>query len=119
MGFNVTHHHDAEANEDDLHIHSGDKKHIHYNDSNAKDHHKSKGEKDNCCNNDVMKFNQLDKTLASFSQPNAIFFTTVTSSFLNIDVFAVSQTTISIKHFVRSYHPPIQDIRIAIQSFQI
>ena len=85
------------------------------------DHHnKSKGAKDNCCNDHVVKFTQLDKSFPHcFAGLNAIFFTTLISTFYNIDVLHTSKSSASIKYFVRSHHPPIQDIRIGIQSFQI
>ena len=133
MGFN-SHHHDEEATEATVHIHADGKKHIHYNEpsnhshdksshhhDDADSHHQnSKDNKDNCCNEKVMKFVQLDKFVPQpYSAVNPIFFTAFISSFYDIDVVVASQITESNKYFVRSYHPPISDIRIAIQSFQI
>ena len=126
MGFNSTHHHE-EATETFVHIYADGKKHIHHNkatkhhDEADNDHHKSKGGKDDCCNDKVTQFAQLDKALSpslSFVI-NPVFVTAFISSFYNIEVLFFSQASPNIKYFVRSYHPPIPDIRIAIQSFQI
>ncbi len=121
------HHHDEKAAKTSLHVHADGKKHIHHNEATKhhdeadNDHHKSKDGKDDCCNDKVTQFAQLDKALSpslSFVI-NPVFVTAFISSFSNIDVFFFSQASPDIKYFVRSYHPPIPDIRIAIQSFQI
>jgi hypothetical protein len=125
MGFNSTHHHDEEATEISVHIHANGKKHIHHeaakhHDEVNNDHHKSSG-KDNCCNNKVIKFNEADKS-ASHSlnaSISPVFFATFTVSFYNVNILYTSYINTSIKYFVRSYHPPIPDIRVEIQSFQI
>ena len=126
MGFNTTHHHeDEEATESAVHIHKDGKRHVHHeeakhHDEANNDHHK-KGGKDNCCNDKVIKFNEVDKS-ASHSlnaNINPIFFTTFLASFYSINIFYTSYIDTGIKYFVRSYHPPISDIRIQIQSFQI
>lgn len=123
MGFNKTHH-EEETTEDVVHIHKDGKKHVHYNEAGkhhdeTSNHHKAKDGKDNCCNDKVIKITQLDKFIPqSLSAINPVFFTIFISSFYNIDLLFTSQS-VSIKYFVRSHHPPIPDIRIAIQSFQI
>lgn len=124
MGFN-SHHHDDEATEAVVHVHADGKKHHHQSEGDGHQHehkgdnHKSKDDKDNCCNDKVTKFSQLDKAVPQPSAVNAIFFTAFISSFYNIDTLVASQITKSTKYFVRSHHPPIPDIRIAIQSLQI
>jgi hypothetical protein len=127
MGFNTKHHHE-EATEASVHVHADGKKHVHdkepskhHHNEAASDHHKSKGDKDNCCNDGVMKITQLDKAVPQSVNTalHPIFFTAFISSFYHIDVLYFSTENVSIKHFVRSHHPPIPDIRIAIQSFQI
>jgi len=83
-------------------------------------HHKTEGCKDNCCNEHVVRISQGDKSLPqSLEGLNVIFFTTLISSFYNIDVLHTSKVLANTRYFVRSHHPPIPDIRIAIQSFQI
>jgi hypothetical protein len=119
MGFNSTHHHEEEASGISVHVHASGKKHIHQEEVD-KDHHKSTDGKDNCCHNKVIQFAQLDKSVPqSLSVISQIFFITGVSTFYNSEILFPSQATPNIKYFVRSYHPPIPDIRTAIQSFQI
>ncbi len=116
MGFN-SHHHDDEATEVTEHIHADGKKHEHHE---ADHNHKSKDDNDNCCHDKVIKISQVDKAIPQpVTAINPVFFTTFISSFYNIDVLFSFQQNVSIKYFARSHHPPIPDIRIAIQSFQI
>ena len=124
MGFNTLHHHEEEATEAIVHIHKDGKKHVHHeeskhHDESDKDHHKDG--KDNCCNDKVIKFNEVDKSAShSFNAiVNPIFFTTFLASFYDTNIFYNSYVDTGIKYFVRSHHPPIPDIRIAIRSFQI
>ncbi len=124
MGFNSSHHQDKEATEVVVHVHADGTNHVHHDakhhDGSGNDRHK-KGDKDNCCNNKVIKFNEVDKS-ASHSLTasiSPIFFTTFLASFYRINILYTSYIDTGIKYFVRSYHPPIPDIRIAIQSFQI
>ncbi|MEO6330040.1 MAG: hypothetical protein ABIO55_13980 [Ginsengibacter sp.] len=123
MGFNTSHHHDEEANEAVVHTHKNGTKHVHHDEA-GKHHdevsnHKDKSDKDDCCNDKVIKITQLDKAVPrSISAINPGFFTISISFVYNIDPLFTSRTT-SIKYFVRGHHPPIPDIRIAIQSFQI
>ena len=134
MGFNAKHHHDGEETlEASTHIHANGKKHIqHEHQSNRSDHSKShhhdnlsnreesKNGPDNCCNDKVMKFEQLDKAIAqNYAVVNPVFFTAFTFAYYNLALAIIPQRSVSIKYFVRSHHPPIPDIRIAIQSFQI
>lgn len=111
MLFNTGHHEETEIT---AHVGSH-----HHHDKADKDH-KSKDNKDNCCNDHVIKFSQVDKSFPyGFAGLNAVFFTTLVSSFYNIDVLHTFKASANIKYFVLGYHPPIPDIRVAIQSFQI
>lgn len=119
MGFNTSHHHDEEATE--IHVHANGEKHEHHNKS-ANHHHEEKNdeEKGGCCNDKVVKIYQTDKAVPqSNTIISPVFFTTFIASYYNIDISYPSQISGITKYFVRSYHPPIPDIRIAIQSFQI
>lgn len=86
-----------------------------------KKNQKSKDQNGNCCTDQVMKFNNTDKSLSHSLTVafNPAFFTVLVSVFNNIDILYTSYVNTSIRYFVRSYHPPISNIRIAIQSFQI
>ena len=117
MGFNTSHHHDEEATE--VHIHADGKKHHHEKPTHSHNN-KDKEEKGGCCNDSVIKFSQVDKPVP---QPNIIvspvFFAAFIATYYAIDISYPSQVSGSTKYFVRNYHPPIPDIRISIQSFQI
>ena len=117
MGFN-SHHHEEEGRPV-VHVHSDCKKHQHNNEADK--HHRSKDGKDDCCNGEVVKFEKLDKSVPQSIKvtTHPVFLTSYPPIFYFNYVLYSSQTTVSIKQFVRNYHPPIPDIRIGIQSFQI
>ena len=121
MGFNPTHHHDEEATE--VHVHANGEKHEHHNKS-VNHHHEENNneqkEKGGCCNDKVIKVYQTDKAVPqSNTIISPVFFTAFVAAYYHIDISYPSQISGYTKYFVRSYHPPIPDIRIAIQSFQI
>ncbi len=124
MGFN-SHHHEEELTEAADHMHADSKKHLHHN--VASDHHSDKikahhekSDKDNCCNGPVTKIAQQDKAIASsISVISPVFFTALISSFYNVDALLSNGADSHIKYLVKRHHPPIPDIRVAIQSFQI
>lgn len=124
MGFNSHHHHDDEATNVAVHTHA-DRKHHHATakvdeQEATKNLHKTTDDKDNCCNGNVTKIAQQDKAISqSVSIDNPVFFTALISSFYNNDVLHSHEADSHIKYFVRSHHPPIPDICLAVQSFQI
>ncbi|NRF40105.1 HYC_CC_PP family protein [Pedobacter foliorum] len=93
----------------------------HHHDGLAADHHSAKKDKENCCKDEVAKLLKEDKLAAAKSAVNLqpMVFITVPVSFYQFDTLALLRSAPSIRYFVRSYHPPIGDIRISIQSFQI
>lgn len=117
MGFNTRHHHTEAITTNTRHHH--DKADHHHTEAD-KDHH-SKDSKDNCCKDKVVKFAQVDKAVPQSSGTgiNPVFFTAFVASFFDFDISFASKAIPNVKYFVRSYHPPIPDIRIAIQSLQI
>ncbi|QEC69719.1 hypothetical protein FRZ67_21345 [Panacibacter ginsenosidivorans] len=117
MGFN-SHHHDEEATIADNHSHKHYKSHHH---DEADSRNSSKEGKDNCCNDKVTKFAQLDKSVPQgySADINPAFFTSFVSVFYQTNIFSLYSKDTSIKYFVRSSPPTIPDIRIAIQSFLI
>jgi len=111
MGFNK-HHHD----EPTVHVHADGKLHHHK-------HEKQQGHshgKDNCCNDAVVKFQQIDKNLAPSAQAisGAPIMAALVSPIFSIDIFATSQIAHTTR-VIQYYHPPPPDIRVFIQSFQI
>ena len=116
MGFN-SHHHNEEAAELTLHTHADGMQHHHEADNQDK---KSNDSKDNCCKDKVTKIAQADKSLPpSNSVINPLFLAAFISSQYNFDITGISKASPALNNFVRSRHPTISDIRIAIQSFQI
>ena len=126
MGYNSKHHDSDGATEAIVHIHKDGKKHIHQEKKENKSHkhnqsrnHHSDEKKDDCCGDEVVKFVQLDKTVPA--SKNIIHPILLTAFFDNFSSVVLPSLDIvkDIKQFVRSYHPPINDIRILIRSFQI
>ncbi|CAN5348166.1 hypothetical protein BH09BAC2_BH09BAC2_15440 [soil metagenome] len=129
MGFNTKHHHEDDATEAVVYVHKDGKKHVHH-ESKEKLHHnkphhqeeanKTGNGKDDCCNNYVKNFEQLDKSIpGTVSILYPVFITTFGASNYNFNVFPYTNFVSNKKPFVRGHHPPIPDICIAIQSFRI
>ncbi len=116
MGFNSNHHEESGMEVSENHHH--EKSH-HHNGTHTNSH-QTNSHKDNCCNNGVVKFQQIDKNIeTSFSLIGPSFFTSFPASFYNIDILSSGNKSSGIYYLVRKHRPPIPDIRIAIQSFQI
>ena len=117
MCFNSHHQHDDEVTETEIHTHANGNQN---QEETVKNLHKKTNDKDDCCNGKVTKIAKQDKAIwQSESIVSPIFFTTLIFSFFNIDVLHSNEVDSHIKYFVQSHHPPIPDICIAVQSFQI
>lgn len=121
MGFNSKHHHDDDEEVTEVSVHVDGKEHQHH-DEETKHHHDSKedSEKDGCCNDGVIKFQNLEKNL---NQNNtqviyAYVFSTILSNFWSINIFNCVKA-LPQRYKARVFHPPPPDILIAIQCFQI
>ncbi|MEO6682072.1 MAG: hypothetical protein ABIN48_04540 [Ginsengibacter sp.] len=124
MSFNSSHH-GEEVTDNTIPLHEDGKKHHHHNEvkshhEEAENHlHKTTNNKDNCCHDKVTQIAQQDKIITpSIDVITPVFFTTFIASFYDINILN-SVIDSHVKLFIRSHHPPIPDIRIAIQSFQI
>ena len=118
MGYNV-HHHESEEMEQPDAMHSPS---MHHGETSKPGHHHPANEssKDDCCNHSVKDLTLLSKTVPnkiSIIQP--VFFTPLVGAYVNADIFSYANTITNLHLFARSHHPPIPNIRIAIQSFQI
>ncbi|MEO7048565.1 MAG: hypothetical protein ABI091_24915 [Ferruginibacter sp.] len=122
MGFNGGHHDDDDkAMEMAIHVHADGVKHNHHNET-GKHHHDNKdhSKKDDCCNNKVVKISQTDKAVPqSGTMLHPAFVTAFISSFYSTDVLYAAMQIPNIKYYLQNYHPPIPDIGIAVQRFQI
>ena len=75
---------------------------------------------DDCCNDSLIKLSQVDKSCPQFFTIAGLnFFTAFISSFYSIDILHSLKGHANARYYVRNHHPPIPDIRLAIQSFQI
>ena len=124
-------HQDEEATEAAVHVHKDGKRHVHYDknqghnpgkshqDDEATNHHEPGKTKSNCCNDAVKQFARLDKSIPqSLNVIHPDFLIAFFDVFYNV-ALPSPDIVKDLKQFVRSYHPPIPDIRIAIRSFQI
>ncbi len=108
MGYNKDHH-EHEENKDSMHHHG------------QKDvYQQEKKDKDDCCKDSVTKISLQDKEVAHKTLLN------VPGSYVVIDLPATNELAIRFpsiinypKYYNQGHHPPIPDIRIAIQSFLI
>ena len=120
MGFNSSHHND-EATVPSVHIHTDDKKHDHHRQlvKNNEEKETPKKDKDGCCNENVLKFQNLDKNLNQNTRTviDAPASIAILNTFFSIEILktlAESQL-----HTARYLFPPPPDILIAIHRFQI
>jgi len=129
---NAHQHDEDKATKAVVHIHEDRKRHIHHEKEESHSHDKShtraeakntekpRKDKDNCCTDKVMNFQQIDKSIPnSVNIIHPVFFTAFVAVYYNINLSLHTNVVRDIKPFVRNHHPPIPDIRIAIQSFQI
>ena len=121
MGFNSKHHHDDDEEATEISVHGNGKKHQHH-DEETKHHHDSKedSEKGGCCNDGVIKFQNLEKNL---NQNNTLViyahvFATILSDFWNVNILNCAKA-LPKQYKASVFHPPPTDILIAIQRFQI
>ncbi len=126
MKFDSDHHHEKKASSASHH-HEGEVEHHENKASNAPNHHHEKqvnhheNEKDNCCKDEAVEFAKVDKlsSQTSYAEINPIFFPVFLTSFFNLNVLDGGSDILINKFVVLGHHPPIPDIRVAIQSFQI
>lgn len=118
MGAVKAHHHEAKELKAAHHHHQGE--HDHHAVKEDQDHSSKKTTED-CCTDQVQKIEKTDKLsppVLEFStyQP---FYTLIYPNYVLLEASVSSLYTLRPKYFVRDDHPPIPDIRIALQSFQI
>jgi ABC-type nickel/cobalt efflux system permease component RcnA len=121
MGFNSKHHHDDDEEATEASVHIDGKEHQHHQEETKHHHHsKEDSEKDGCCNDGVIKFQNLEKNL---NQKNSTviysqLFATIVSTLWSINIFN-SGKPLPQQYKASVFHPPPTDILIAIQRFQI
>jgi hypothetical protein len=116
----TTHRYNKKTVTEPVHISEGEKKHDQLTSGSSHHQQPNGGFGRNCCNDDIMNVNQPDKERTHFVLDKALFFTAFISLFFDADILIFSKSVkLPVKYFDRCYHPPITDIRIAIQSFQV
>ena len=113
------HHHTSQPPQAIAHVHADGKTHQHDNKKASKHHDKKENSKNDkgCCNDDVLKFQSLDKNInvkTAIEYPVSV---AIVSIFLSIDIF--QESTVSPLHSARYLFPPPPDILISNQRFQI
>ncbi|MBX9785444.1 MAG: hypothetical protein K2X48_19335 [Chitinophagaceae bacterium] len=121
MRVNTPHHDNQEAT--DIHEPTDGVTHNHNRIAEKRQHEENKPqkkEKGGCCNDDVQKFQSLDKALNQNVKTviDVPAFAVIISAFLGIDILN-SAKAYPPKYKARYFYPPPSDIRIAIQRFQI
>lgn len=124
MGFNKKHHHDeneVQVSSKHSHHHSQGTAHRHEHNAGIASHHHQEetSDKDGCCNDKAIKFQQVDKSLNRAANPiiKAPVFIAFMSAFIGLEIKNDSLNLVH-KSIIPQYYPP-PDIRIVIQSFQI
>lgn len=124
MGLNKGHHQEQENVPSSKHAHNDSDHHHHdkhEHDEKATDHHAAKSSKDNCCKDQVTKITKTDKLNQAgfnYSLLAGSFFLLPANSY-QIGNPGRFLANVPNTYFVRHCRPPIPDVRIAIQSFQI
>lgn len=119
MGYNNHHHEEAKATATCQHQQLNHNKPFGHSQqvTNSNQHPKTK---DDCCSHSVTSFNLLDKAPAHTSSiVHPVFATAFALSYYTRSVLPKLSIPKNIRAFAQTYHPPIPDIRVAIQSFQI
>lgn len=132
MGFNSKHHEAKAVTGAAAHLHKDAKKHIHqekkesHRDDASAGHTEeiksedSKSDERDCCPEIVKAFQQLDKSVTgSYGLVHPLFLSAFVAVYDNFSPIFHPDIDRDLRWYVRSYHPPISSIRIAIQSFQI
>lgn len=111
----------AKATESFLSVHAVGKKHHHGDKKKAQEKDCScKNEKDDCCNKKVVSFEQLDKTIKQPVTANFALPFVELPPFLSLNTRIYSGTSNTVLNYAfRNLHPPAEDIRVSIRSFQI
>ena len=120
MGFNKHHHEEEEAIETTTHHHADGKIHQHHDEAAKQNHHDSKenSEKEGCCNDKVIKFQNVDKNLAAKIIVAPPAFVAIITTFIGIDLFDIAKASFK-KDLITLFYPPPKNILISIRKFQV
>jgi hypothetical protein len=114
------HHHSQVPVKVSTHVHTTGKIHEHNKEQATKhqdEKETSKKDKDGCCNDEVLKFQSLDKVLNAKTAIDATVLVAIVNTFFGIDI--CKELAIPPLHINRYLFPPPPDILISIHRFQI
>ena len=119
MGFNTQHHDEEQTITTPMHVQSGGHKHKH-NSKDNKHHHNNKNsnEKDGCCNDVVLKFQNVEKNIVAKIIIDAPHSVAIFSTFPSCNLFNIN-CGYPQKKLLRFFYPPPLDLLILIQKFQV
>lgn len=110
MGYNHSHHHDANEDDEICHLHS----------KQVKGHHTNKSSPDDCCKGSVTKISLSAKDLPAKTSTNYLpDFVLVLPVYGNYILPPLYCPHLSQKFFIQGHHPPIAKIILATQCFLI
>ena len=119
MSFNSKHHTEEQTIKTPIHVHANGKKHEHHNKDSKHNHEEKKSpDKGGCCNNEVVKFQNVEKKINPKTTIEAPVFVAIASPFPAVNLFNVTRS-FPHKTLVRFFYPPPIDILLVIQRFQI
>ena len=123
MGFNSQHHNHGKSTEAMMHKSKVAKLHAHHHSteqSNEGNDDMPAGKKKDCCTGEVKQFHDLDKSVPNVKTlVHPVFLTTFTATYFHLELLPRVVRVKDVRAFVQHNHPPIGDLRIVIQSFQI
>ena len=118
MGFNTKHHDNGVATETPVHVHADGNKHDHHEANKHTHDEKKSSEKDDCCNDKVVKFQNAEKNITLKAVIASPAFVAIVNTFFGVDLFTVINAFPQ-KNIIRFFYPPPPNILVAIQKFQV
>ena len=119
MGFNTRYHEEEAVIETPTHHHADGKVHQHHHEA-VKQHHNAKedSKKDDCCNDKVIKFQNVDKNVAAKTIVTPLAIVAIITTFIGIYLFDIAKASFQ-KDLITRFYPPPKDILISIRKFQV
>jgi len=119
MKFSSKHHDEEQIIKTPVHIHADGKKHDHHNKAEKHSHEEKKtNEKDNCCNDKVVKLQISEKNITAKTIIDMPVFLAIISTYLVIDLSDIIKA-FPPKNIKRFFYPPPPNILVSIQKFQV
>ncbi len=119
LGFNSNHHNKDQKIKKTIHVHANGHKHEHHPKANQHKHDEKKSsEKDDCCNDKVIKFQTAEKNIIAKKIIDAPAILAIVRTYPGIDLFKKNRAFPQ-KNIKRFFYPPPPDILLYIQKFQV